>query len=505
MHRIVLLLLLVPIAGAQVDLTFTPPGQWEGDASVEASWLVVVLEEGPAGEVHIEAPTATALNHTVRYAAARAAGTATVGGGLPSTPAKDEGEGRLDATARFSSPGRSSLVLVADDIQIEALDASGRLRILGPDGRPYEAVQEHGRSTNLIRASHDWSNHALIEGAKGSLSIHATGVRSVEWMNASVTCPAGWCPSGGGLLGEDHAAGNSRILAYSISFVEVGTEGGTLGGTVAAAAWGAGGTSLDAGLQGWLRLPLIATDCRCHTDLEGKTLQANGTIRLTDLRMMNHRLAASAGGDVGWLRADEIQVAPSLLGWGKASTAASLAVVALPFVLLFLLRHANENRRRIQSLIAGKPGVTFRGIMRTLNLANSTVSHHTRWLLKRGEIVRMEQGKTHHFFENHGRYGEVERVRLLTLKDAPSRLLAATMVALGTIRERDALVIVQRNLGWHRSTTQRRLQAIVSAGIIETWKSQGRWYRPSDNHVSFQALDSVFTKAAIHDGEAMMT
>ncbi len=57
----------------------------------------------------------------------------------------------------------------------------------------------------------------------------------------------------------------------------------------------------------------------------------------------------------------------------------------------------NENRIEIVRLIAKSPGITANKILKTLHVAQSTLSHHMHILVEAGVVIAVREGKWSHY------------------------------------------------------------------------------------------------------------
>ncbi len=58
---------------------------------------------------------------------------------------------------------------------------------------------------------------------------------------------------------------------------------------------------------------------------------------------------------------------------------------------------SNENRVEIVKLIAKSPGITANRLLKTLHVAQSTLSHHMHILVEAGVVIAIHEGKWSHY------------------------------------------------------------------------------------------------------------
>lgn len=111
----------------------------------------------------------------------------------------------------------------------------------------------------------------------------------------------------------------------------------------------------------------------------------------------------------------------------KAALAAAAVglLLLVPVALRARSGRDNELRRRIYERVVDDPGATATRIAEALDIHLTTAIYHLEVLEDRGRIEGIRQGRSTLYFENHRRYGRMEKRVLTALrKDTTSDLLA---------------------------------------------------------------------------------
>lgn len=134
---------------------------------------------------------------------------------------------------------------------------------------------------------------------------------------------------------------------------------------------------------------------------------------------------------------------------------------------------AHERRRRLHGFIVGNPGTHFRAAIRGVGLPAGAGRHHVNRLADAGLIVVRRSGPHMLLFENHARYEGDWRL-MAALRDENSRRLLEWLASRPDSVQRAVLDAFAAEHGWNRSTTQKRLDRLRWAGLVET-RSHGRY------------------------------
>lgn len=478
------LALLGPAAAASPaapQVSFHVPAQAGGGLEVgSAQWALILLHGGPAG-VDLTLPDgASASTRTV--VAATVGEPRLLASGYPTPPVETSSEvGPGSATLAFEAGRWASLFVVADRIEA-TLSGGGRFDRVDA-GQPLEQKlpwPPPPRGTLLPHyASADAA--ALVHGGDGAdagdgrrtLRLSATGLRHIEWYNATADCSMA-CPDGPSYQ-EWAMPGTGANRVEVRNYTRLDARGGqaSLAGAVEAAVLG--GEALDVIVDGWARLP--------QATLEGCAACGGGrTLRLDGDGLAFHGLA-SDGRQTGRLRgslaapAAQAAVDESALGGlgpvaAGAAAAGGLAVAAaLALRGLGVLRvraapqpgFGHSRRTGLYELVAGEPGLTFREVERRLGWGNGVTRHHLDVLLSEGHLVARRHLNTVRYFENHGRF-DADWQAVVHRRDPGSRWLLEVLEA--SPRTQREVVELAAIRGWSRSATQRRLGRLVADGLV---------------------------------------
>ncbi|HLF16208.1 MAG TPA: hypothetical protein VI796_02110, partial [Candidatus Thermoplasmatota archaeon] len=150
-----------------------------------------------------------------------------------------------------------------------------------------------------------------------NLHVEAEGIRYLAWHNFTASCSTEPCPSGGAFTSKTHhEPGGVSIHEYSWTVERFFPAGAHLEGDFSILQAAAGGSSLDLGVQGSLRLPSASWDPACETCINpaNRTLWAEGNLRLAGIQPEGDgRLEATLSGDVASARLDEEHAEPAAL------------------------------------------------------------------------------------------------------------------------------------------------------------------------------------------------
>ena len=127
----------------------------------------------------------------------------------------------------------------------------------------------------------------------------------------------------------------------------------------------------------------------------------------------------------------------------------------------------SETRDRIRDAVEDDPGVHFRELVRSLDLAQGQVQHHVRRLQRSDALVTEDyRGRTHYYppaFDARERRA-IAALRRETARDVVTFLLAQGESAPATVVE---------SVGVARSTLEWHLEALVAAGLVEKRRGDG--------------------------------
>jgi predicted transcriptional regulator len=492
-------LVAIPTAGAApAPLAFHAPASYHA-ASLEThtgSWALLVFRNGTAADLDLASAGGVHLsNDTLNLPlVARRPDERHQVRGQPSHSERDL-PGPLSLAAGFAAAGESSVLVVADRIDLALAGASGTFRTK-PAGQTLEdfsrpADVEH----ELYRRSDAPGGDDVVltaspaaSGGKAPFHLSAERAASIEWYNADVRCAAQDCPDGGGPDVDEFGA----LLDYSVTSESHSYE--TLAGEMRVDAKGTldyavlGTAGLTVFLDGDVRLPLASVsglDCSSCMLPDRQTLAVSGHLALTDLRMApGGDIQGGLGGDLDSARVDETPIDPALLRTGGIALGAAAVLGGGLLVLhhflgpLFTWNRdedllANPRRRRIHDFILANPGAHIREVLRAAGVPAGAGRHHVNRLVEAGLLMAQRSDSVVLLFENHGKYRDSWR-RTATLRDESARVLHAWVSAHPSSPQKDILDAFQAERGWNRSTTQKRLERLQRDGLVEA-RPHGRY------------------------------
>jgi hypothetical protein len=467
-----------PAGGLQVS--FHVPAQAGGGLAVaSAQWALLFLHDAAAADLALP----DGAFATTRSLAAASAGAPYQGEAVPAKPVDLTAEVAPGSATLGFRGGAWGLLFVAAD-RIEAAGAGpARLDQVG-GGRALEplvpwppppdrslsdpAFPHHAPADHAVLALGDYGGEAL--------RLVASGVRRVEWYNATARCTMA-CPDGPsyqawpvpGWEGARAELRNSTALDARGDGARLSLDGVVAAGLL-------GGARMDVTVDGWVRLPqAVLEGCReCGT---GRTLrldgEALGLLGLASEGGRTARLHGQLDAPGAWSALDEDPPTPLASAVAGAAAGGGVAVaVALALRALGLRGRAapgaaqgfgHERRTGLFRLVSGEPGLTFREVERRLGWGNGVTRHHLDVLVSEGHLVARRHLNTVRYFENHGRF-DSDWQAVVHRRDPDSRwLLGLLEEAPRTQRE---VVAVAAARGWSRSATQRRLARLVADGLV---------------------------------------
>jgi predicted transcriptional regulator len=488
------LVLALPVAlasagDAAVPLEFAGSARLDGalDALDAASsgWALLVFRDAPGDSFALALDGGSEVVHHTAVQADGPARTPPVGTATTRDQVADAVHGALGL-----APGSwASLYVQADRVELSAGPVSA---LLGPaadgDNADGHLPRDAATATAVRPAGHQLVGDGAALALRGAADadagsaahvvLHATGVRVLEWHNATLACdagaacPAAFAPPGGGTPPLPGA----RVLDY----VEVLAAGGDLRGESHAVLAAAGGAALDLAVNGTIRLPQAAlagpASCagRPCPDPAGRTLEAAGLLQLAGVGPAvagTGRLHADLSGAFG-ARLDE-RAAPA---FGRAAAVAAAVAVAAPLLVkaalaLFArsarppaLRH--PKRRALYELIRAEPGQSFRGLQRRLGWQNGTLSNHMARLLDARLVASRRYRNTVRYFESAA-CADAAWAAAVVLANPDLRRLHGWLQAHPTSTQGAVVAHGLAAWGWRRSTTQDRLRELEEGGVVE--------------------------------------
>ncbi len=127
----------------------------------------------------------------------------------------------------------------------------------------------------------------------------------------------------------------------------------------------------------------------------------------------------------------------------------------------------NRNRQKIYDCIAANPGVKFNALERLTGIKEGTLKYHLLVLGMKRRIVSFGSGRSVRYFENNGRYSELEKKVFLHLQNPTTRRILGILASSPEVSRKDIagiLGIAGPSISWH---TKR----LSGDGIITTRKN----------------------------------
>jgi len=132
----------------------------------------------------------------------------------------------------------------------------------------------------------------------------------------------------------------------------------------------------------------------------------------------------------------------------------------------------NRNRREILASVAANPGVRFVTLERLTGIKEGTLKYHLLILEAKRRIVSFGSGRSLRYFENNGRYNELEKRVFFHLQNPTTRRILEILAVSPEVSRKDIAGIVGiagPSITWHTNRLSRD-------GIISTSK-RGRIVR----------------------------
>ena len=132
----------------------------------------------------------------------------------------------------------------------------------------------------------------------------------------------------------------------------------------------------------------------------------------------------------------------------------------------------NRNRQNIYDCITANPGVKFNALERLTGVKEGTLKYHVLVLGMKRRIISFGSGRSVRYFENNGRYSELEKKVFLHLQNPTTRRILEILASSPEVSRKEIAEVVGiagPSISWH---TKR----LSGDGIITTCK-KGRAVR----------------------------
>jgi predicted transcriptional regulator len=131
----------------------------------------------------------------------------------------------------------------------------------------------------------------------------------------------------------------------------------------------------------------------------------------------------------------------------------------------------NEKRQKIYDCIASHPGLNFNALERLTGIKEGTLKYHVMILGAKRKIVSFGTGRSIRYFENNGRYGEMEKKIFLHLQNPTTRRILEILASSPEVSRKDiaeTVGIAGPSISWHTKrlsgdgiiTTERKGSAV---------------------------------------------
>lgn len=481
-----LLIAIAPNASANENLTveFGTPAQTNGNVTLSGlHWALLVFSKTSAASLNFEVPDGKLTNYTRAYRGVEAAGQVNRGDSTGMPPSTTEFTEPLRGQLGFHDSW-SSLYIEAEALEFRVDGAGGRLE--RADGRTARStfLPERSLPPETLRRGINappgiaWGLAPQEPDAQALFAVVATGIRRIEWHNATVGCHGGECPDGARDAGAIASIPSGELEVRVAAYLELATTGGTLSGQGDVFTVATGGAApVDATLDGWARLPAASLRGSCEPkrcpDPAGQTLQAQGRLTLTGLQPAREgdRLTSGFSGELQSVRFDESPV-DSLLNpralVGVAVGALGIAAISKLLWGLFarnsrpLLEHPKAGR--LHALVHEHPGISFNSLRKATGWGHGTIQYHLKRLLNEGLLVAYTYRNSVRYFENHGRHSHDWQVHA-AMQKPELRQLHEWLAGHPGVNQATVLRATSE-WGWRRSTTQHYLKLLKSAALL---------------------------------------
>jgi predicted transcriptional regulator len=112
----------------------------------------------------------------------------------------------------------------------------------------------------------------------------------------------------------------------------------------------------------------------------------------------------------------------------------------------------NRNRQKIYDCVAANPGIRFHALERLTGMKEGTLKYHLLILAMKRKVVSLGRGRSARYFENNGRYNEMEKKMFLYLQDPTTRKILEILATSPEVSRKEIAEIVGvagPTISWH--------------------------------------------------------
>jgi predicted transcriptional regulator len=124
----------------------------------------------------------------------------------------------------------------------------------------------------------------------------------------------------------------------------------------------------------------------------------------------------------------------------------------------------NQNRHAVYDYITANPGIRFNALERLSGMKEGTLKYHLLVLTAKKKIVPVESGGFLRYFENNGRYTDLEKKMFLHLQNPTTRRIIEILSSAPEVSRKDIagiMGIAGPSITWHTNR-------LTDDGIIRT-------------------------------------
>ena len=112
----------------------------------------------------------------------------------------------------------------------------------------------------------------------------------------------------------------------------------------------------------------------------------------------------------------------------------------------------NQNRQKIYETITANPGVKFNALERLTGIKEGTLKYHLLVLSMKRKIISFGRASSVRYFENNGRYNELEKKVFLHLQNPTTRRILEILASSPEVSRKEIAEIVGiagPSISWH--------------------------------------------------------